>query len=47
MAKSQKHGNREAKKPKKIKPPASAQTEGFLAKAGVGAAGPGTNKKRG
>jgi hypothetical protein len=46
MAKSQKHGNKEAKKPKQIKAPAPVpvMSEGLLAKAGVGA---GANKKRG
>ena len=44
MAKSQKLGNKEAKKPKQIKLPPPMLTEGLLAKAG---AGPGTNKKRG
>ena len=44
MAKSQKHGNKEAKKPKQIKLPPPMLTEGLLANAG---AGPGTNKKRG
>ena len=43
MAKSQKHGNKEAKKPKQVKAPAIIQAEGLLAKAG---AGPGANKKR-
>ena len=42
MAKSQKHGNKEAKKPKQIKAAAPVLTEGLLAKAGAGA-----NKKRG
>jgi len=44
MAKSQKHGNREAKKPKQAKAPAPV-TEGLFSK--VGATGPGVNKKRG
>jgi hypothetical protein len=44
MAKSQKHGNKEAKKPKQIKTATPATSEGLLAKAG---AGPGANKKRG
>jgi hypothetical protein len=44
MAKSQKHGNKEAKKPKQVKLPAPMASEGLLAKAG---AGPGANKKRG
>jgi len=44
MAKSQKHGNKEAKKPKQIKVPLPMATDGLLAKAG---AGPGANKKRG
>jgi hypothetical protein len=44
MAKSQKHGNKEAKKPKQIKTPLPAVTEGLLAKAG---GGPGASKKRG
>jgi hypothetical protein len=44
MAKSQKHGNKEAKKPKQIKAPAPSASDGLLAKAG---AGPGANKKRG
>lgn len=44
MAKSQKHGNKEAKKPKQIKTPAVAETAGLLSKAGTG---PGTAKKRG
>jgi hypothetical protein len=44
MAKSQKHGNKEAKKPKQAKVPAPMATEGLLAKAG---GGPGANKKRG
>jgi hypothetical protein len=44
MAKSQKHGNKEAKKPKQIKAPMPVVSEGLLAKAG---AGPGANKKRG
>jgi hypothetical protein len=35
MAKSQRHGNREAKKPKKIKVAPMAQTAGLLAKAGT------------
>ena len=43
MAKSQKHGNREAKKPKQIKAAAPVLTEGLLARAGTGA---GANKKR-
>ena len=43
MAKSQKHGNKEAKKPKQIKSPTPMASEGLLAKAG---AGPGANKKR-
>ena len=44
MAKSQKHGNKEAKKPKQVKVAAPASTEGLLAKAGTGT---GANKKRG
>jgi hypothetical protein len=44
VAKSQKHGNKEAKKPKQIKAAAPVLTEGLLAKAGTGA---GANKKRG
>ena len=45
MARSQKHGNREAKKPKKIKAPVAVQpTDVLLAKTGTG---PGTNKRRG
>lgn len=44
MAKSQKHGNKEAKKPKQIKAPPLVAAEGLLAKAG---AGPGANRKRG
>jgi hypothetical protein len=44
MAKSQKHGNKKAKKPKQIKPVAPLLTEGLLAKAGAGA---GANKNRG
>jgi hypothetical protein len=43
MAKSQKHGNREAKKPEQIKVAAPVLTEGLLARAGTGA---GANKKR-
>lgn len=44
MAKSQRHGNKEAKKPKKFKAPIAVQlAEGLLAKAGTG---PGTNKRR-
>ena len=43
MAKSQKHGNKEAKKPKKIKAPIAVQEDGLLAKAGAGA---GAYKKR-
>ena len=42
MAKSQKHGNKGAKKPKQIKTPAPMASEGLLAKA----AGPGANKRR-
>lgn len=33
MAKGQKHGNREIKKPKQVKVAAPAATEGFLARA--------------
>jgi hypothetical protein len=44
MAKSQKHGNKEAKKPKQIKASMPMVSEGLLAKAG---SGPGANKKRG
>lgn len=44
MAKSQKHGNKEAKKPKQVKAPAPLAADGLLAKAGAGA---GSNKKRG
>ncbi len=44
MAKSQKHGNKEAKKPKQIKAAAPVASDGLLAKAGIGA---GANKKRG
>ena len=45
MAKSQKHGNREAKKPKKVKaPPSPVVTEGPLTRAGSGS---GAGKKRG
>jgi hypothetical protein len=44
MAKSQKRGNKEAKKPKQVKVAAPALNEGLLAKAGTGA---GANKKRG
>jgi hypothetical protein len=44
MAKSQKHGNREAKKPKQVKVAPVAQTVGLLSKAGIG---PGANKGRG
>lgn len=43
MAKSQKHGNKEAKKPKQIKAVATTSAEGLLARAGTGA---GANKKR-
>ena len=43
MAKSQKQGNREAKKPKQVKLAPVVESAGLLAKAG---AGPGTNKKR-
>ena len=43
MAKSQKHGNKEAKKPKQVKLAPIAATAGLLAKAGTG---PGANKKR-
>jgi hypothetical protein len=47
MAKSQKHGNREAKKPKKVKtPPSPVATEGLLTRAGSDP-GPGAGKKRG
>jgi hypothetical protein len=42
MAKSQKHGNKEAKTPKQIKAPVPVVSEGLLAKAG---AGPGANKR--
>lgn len=44
MAKSQKHGNKEAKKPKQIKAVAPVLTEGLLARAGTGA---GAGKRRG
>ena len=44
MAKSQKHSNREAKKPKQVKVAPTTTGEGLLAKAGIGIA-PG-NKKR-
>ena len=44
MAKSQKHGNKEAKKPKQNKTPPPVATDGLLARAG---SGPGTGKKRG
>jgi hypothetical protein len=43
MAKSQKHGNREVKKPKQVKAAAPVASDGLLAKAGTGA---GANKKR-
>ena len=43
MAKSQKHGNKEAKKPKQVKAPPVAGGEGLLNKAG---SIPGTGKKR-
>jgi hypothetical protein len=47
MAKSQKHGNREAKKPKKVKAsPSPVATEGLLTRAGSGP-GSGAGKKRG
>ncbi|MDB5540917.1 MAG: hypothetical protein JWQ89_2644 [Devosia sp.] len=45
MAKSQKHSNREAKKPKQVKVAAPAAGEGLLAKAG--AMNSPSNKKRG
>ena len=44
MAKSQKHGNKEAKKPKQVKVPPPVVNEGLFAKSG---AGTGSNKKRG
>lgn len=44
MAKSQKHGNKEAKKPKQLKVSPVVVNEGLFAKSG---AGPGSNKKRG
>jgi hypothetical protein len=44
VAKSQKHGNKEAKKPKQTKVAAPVSNEGLLAKAGTGG---GANKKRG
>lgn len=44
MAKSQKHSNREAKKPKQVKVESAAAGEGLLAKAGIGI--PPGNKKR-
>ena len=44
MAKSQKHGNKEAKKPKQVKAAPAAIGEGLLSKAG---SVPGTGKKRG
>lgn len=37
MAKSQKHGNSDVKKPKQIKSAPSVACEGVLAKAGMGA----------
>jgi hypothetical protein len=43
MTKSQKHGNKEAKKPKQIKVAPVAESAGLLSKAG---SGPGTGKKR-
>ena len=43
MAKSQKHGNKEAKKPKQIKAAPVAEGVGLLSKAG---GGPATGKKR-
>ena len=44
MAKGQRHGNKEAKKPKKMKVAVAVQpTDGLLAKADTG---PGTNKRR-
>lgn len=45
MAKSQKHSNREAKKPKQIRPPTAPAGEGLLAKAS--GATPNSGKKRG
>ena len=44
MAKSQKHGNREMKKPKQAKAAAPAASEGLLGKV---ATAPGAGKKRG
>lgn len=44
MAKSQKHSNREAKKPKQVKVAPTAAGDGLLAKAGIGL--PAGNKKR-
>lgn len=44
MAKSQKHSNREAKKPKQIKVVAPATTDGLLAKANLSSSP--SNKKR-
>lgn len=44
MAKSQKHGNKEARKPKQIKAPTPPTSDGLLAMATVG---PGADKKRG
>jgi hypothetical protein len=41
MAKSQNHGNKEAKKPKQVKTPAPMASEGLLAKVG---ASPGAKK---
>jgi hypothetical protein len=43
MAKSQKHGNKEAKEPKEVKAHAPMASEGMLANAG---AGPSANKDR-
>lgn len=44
MAKSQKHSNREAKKPKQIKVPTPIVADGLLGK--VGASSSNSNKKR-
>ena len=44
MAKSQKHSNREAKKPKQVKVALPAASDGLLARAGVGAS-PGSKKR--
>ena len=45
MAKSQKHGNREIKKPKQVKAVPTVLNEGLLGKAGIGI-GTSPNKKR-